>query len=193
MVTTVPPAVGPGAGDTPVTVGSARYLNWSGAPVALVPPAVVTVTSTVPVPAGLVALSTVEDTNVTGLAAVPPNLTVAAAVKPVPVMVTTVPPAAGPDAGDTPVTVGPELQDYLARAEVALVPPAVVTVTSTWPVPAGLVALSTVEDTNVTGVAAVPPNLTVAAAVKPVPVMVTTVPPAAGPDAGDTPVTVGPV
>src|SRR6516164_1715849 len=73
---------------------------------ALVPPAVVTVTLTVPVPARLVACSLVADTKVTPVAAVPPNATVAPLAKLVPVMVTTVPPAGRPDDGDTPVTVG---------------------------------------------------------------------------------------
>ena len=36
----------------------------------------------------------------------PPKLTALAPVKSVPVMVTTVPPAVGPEAGLTPVTVG---------------------------------------------------------------------------------------
>jgi hypothetical protein len=78
---------------------------WSAAPVALVPPGVVTVTSTaVPdVPAGevavmVVALLTLND------AAVAPKLTAVAPVKFVPVMVTSVP--FGPDAGATLVTVG---------------------------------------------------------------------------------------
>src|SRR5215472_3926207 len=143
MVTTVPPAVGPDAGDLPVTVGAVPvvYVNLSSAEVGLVLAPVVTVTSTVPVPAGLVALTAVEDTNCTPVPAFAPNLTVEAAVNPVPVMVTTVPPAAGPDAGDTPVTVGPELYVNLSSAEVGLVLAPVVTVTSTVPAAAaGLVA-----------------------------------------------------
>ena len=49
-VTVVPPAAGPPVGEIPVTVGTGSYVNWSAAEVALVPPGVVTVISTVPVP-----------------------------------------------------------------------------------------------------------------------------------------------
>ena len=58
-----------------------------------------TVTSTEPVPPGLVASSWVAETTVTALAGVPPNDTVESAVKPVPVIVTEVPPPAGPKSG----------------------------------------------------------------------------------------------
>jgi hypothetical protein len=87
------------------TVGGATKVNWSAEPVALVPPAVVTVTSTVPVPAGDVAV--IELALLTEkLAAVPPKFTAVAPVKFVPVMVTLVPPVAGPLVGETEVTVG---------------------------------------------------------------------------------------
>jgi hypothetical protein len=58
----------------------------------------------VPEPDGLVAVILVADTTTTLLACADPNLTVAPRMKPVPVMVTRVPPAAGPWAGETPVT-----------------------------------------------------------------------------------------
>ena len=45
-------------------------------------------------------------TTTTLVAAAPPTVTVAPAAKFVPVSVTAVPPAAGPDTGDTPVSVG---------------------------------------------------------------------------------------
>ena len=52
-VTQLPPASGPLFGLTPVMVGAAMNVNWSAALVALVPPAFVRVTSTVPAgPAG---------------------------------------------------------------------------------------------------------------------------------------------
>ena len=74
---------------------------------ALVPPAVVTVTSTVPaLPAGAVAVICVALLTVKPLALVAPNFTAVAPVNPVPVMVTVVPPPVGPDAGDTLVMVG---------------------------------------------------------------------------------------
>jgi hypothetical protein len=67
----------------------------------------VTVTVTAPaLPAGVVAVIVVAFTTVTFVAAVLPNFTVAPAAKFVPVIVTTVPPAAGPLFGLTLVTVG---------------------------------------------------------------------------------------
>jgi hypothetical protein len=68
------------------------------------------VTSTAPaVPAGLVAVQLVTELQVTAVPAVVPKLTVVPLVaKPVPVMVTTVPPARGPELGLMLVTVGAE-------------------------------------------------------------------------------------
>ncbi|HWM82259.1 MAG TPA: hypothetical protein VNQ56_09375 [Pseudolabrys sp.] len=64
-----------------------------------------TVTSTVPVPGGTVAVICVSLTTLKEVAALPPNVTAMVLhQKPSPVMVTTAPPAAGPLAGDTPVT-----------------------------------------------------------------------------------------
>ncbi len=68
------------------------------------PPGVTTVTFTVAVPAGLVAVIWVSELISTLLAAVVPKSTAVAPVKPVPVIVTIVPPAAGPDGRLTPVT-----------------------------------------------------------------------------------------
>ena len=71
-----------------------------------VPPAVVTVTLTVPADsAGEVALIEVALSAVTEAVAVP-NLTEVAPLRLVPLMVTLVPPAVGPAAGPTPVTLG---------------------------------------------------------------------------------------
>jgi hypothetical protein len=71
------------------------------------PPAVVTVTSTVPTePAGEVAVMLVALTTVYVVAAVVPNLTAVAPVKPVPVIVTEEAPAGSPARGLTAVTVG---------------------------------------------------------------------------------------
>ena len=66
----------------------------------------VTVTSTVPVPAGAVTVSEVALFTVTPVPAVAPKSTAVAPVKPVPVSVTEVPPATGPLFGLTAVTVG---------------------------------------------------------------------------------------
>ena len=65
-------------------------------------------TSTVPVvPAGEVTVTEVDDTNTTLVPGADPKLTALTPVKLVPVMVTDVPPAVGPDTGLTAVTVGP--------------------------------------------------------------------------------------
>ncbi len=82
-------------------------MKASAAEVAEVPPAVVTVTLTVPaLPAGAVAVREVADTTVKPVAAVDPKVTAVAPVKLVPVRVTVVPPAVGPLVGLTEVTVG---------------------------------------------------------------------------------------
>jgi hypothetical protein len=75
--------------------------------VAEVPPALVTVTSTVPVPAGLVHVMLVPAVlTAKAVAAVPPKETLESLVNPVPVIVTVVAPAVGPTVGLTAVTVG---------------------------------------------------------------------------------------
>jgi hypothetical protein len=73
---------------------------------ALVPDGVVTVTSTVPVPAGETAVIELAELTVKLVALVAPNLTAVAPVKPLPLTVTVVPPACGPALGLTPLTVG---------------------------------------------------------------------------------------
>ena len=70
------------------------------------PLAVVTVTSAVPVPEGEVAAIEVALLTVNDVAFVAPNFTALAPVKLVPVMVTLVPPPAGPLAGATALTTG---------------------------------------------------------------------------------------
>jgi hypothetical protein len=149
----------------------------------------VTVISTVPVPAGEVAVILVAELTVKLEALLIPNLTTVAPVNPVPVRVTEVPPVAGPFAGEMPVIVGAYVN--WSAADVALVPPGVVTVISTVPVPAGDLMVSVVAELTVRTVPAVEPNLTAVAPVNPVPVTVTVVPPATGPAAGEIPVTVG--
>ena len=62
------------------------------------------------VPAGAVQVNVVSSTTVTEVAAVAPKLIALvpglSSTKPLPVIVIVAPPAAGPDVGDTPVTVG---------------------------------------------------------------------------------------
>ena len=81
-------------------------MNWSALDVALVPPGVVTVMSTVPLPAGEVAVIEVALTTENEAAGDVPNFTAVAPVRLVPEMVTLVPPAIGPELGLVPLTVG---------------------------------------------------------------------------------------
>ena len=81
-------------------------MNWSAADVADVPPAVVTLTSTVPVPAGEVAVIWVAELTVKPVAAVPPKFTAVAPDKLRPVITTLVPPASDPDVGEIDVPDG---------------------------------------------------------------------------------------
>ena len=81
-------------------------MYWSAVLVALVPPGVVTVTSTVPaVPAGALAVIVVELVTVK-VAAWLPKSTALAPKRLVPVMLTDVPPVVKPPVGLTAVTVG---------------------------------------------------------------------------------------
>src|SRR5207244_10454991 len=102
----VPPARGPDVGLIDVTVGVAKYVNWSLAEVADVPAPLATVTSTVPAtPAGDVAVIVVALVTVTPVALFAPNFTVEPVTKLVPVIVTAVAPPVGPTFGLTAVTV----------------------------------------------------------------------------------------
>src|SRR5258708_38104379 len=101
------------------------------------PSAVVTVTSTVPTPAGEVAVIWVALLTVKEAAALLPKLTAVAPEKLVPVMVTLLPPVVLQGFG-----VNRDLLAFPPRRSpalelMALVPPEVVTVTSTVPTPAG--------------------------------------------------------
>ncbi|MCI0340949.1 MAG: hypothetical protein L0216_07310 [Planctomycetales bacterium] len=110
-------------------------------------------------------------------------------------MVTAVPPEAGPKAGDTFVTTGgpAEGDPYVKPLPSApACPSGFVTVTGCPPaVPEGVTAVSWVGDTNATVVAGAPPIVTVAPVWNADPVTVTAVPPEAGPNAGTTAVTTG--
>jgi hypothetical protein len=81
-------------------------VNWEAGVVGLVPPNVVTVTFTVPAPAGDVATIELAPVTVNELAAVPPKFTPVAPVKLLPAIVTLVPPVVGPLAGEMKVTFG---------------------------------------------------------------------------------------
>src|SRR5690348_1891806 len=107
-VTIVPPDWGDVLSEVRVALAHIprMYVNLSAALTALVPPEAVTVTSTVPDPAGVVAVISLALLTVKVLAAVEPNFTALTATKLVPMMVTDVPPPAGPEFGATDVTVG---------------------------------------------------------------------------------------
>jgi hypothetical protein len=181
---------------------AAAYEKWSADDVGDVSPATATVTSTVPTfPAGEVAVHCVEEAQLTLVAVTLPKDTLTApgvVEKSVPEMVTEVPPLAGPDEGATPVTDGVDggvTYVNWSDDEVGDDKPPTVTMTSTTPaLPAGEVAVHSVEESQLTSVAASVPKATLTASVadeKFVPEMVTGVPPPVEPDEGLTPVTDG--
>ena len=131
MLMPVPPAVGPVDGITPVTAGTATYVNLFG-PVA-VPFGVVTITSTAPVVTldGVTAMIDVIFSTRIPVAGVPPIVTVVTPIRSVPVMLTPVPPIVGPRDGVTPVTVGSDT--YVYAFNPVAVPFGVTTVTLTVP------------------------------------------------------------
>ena len=117
------------AGGTPL------YENTSALTVALVPPGVVTYTLWPAAAwAGETAVIWVADTTLKLVAATEPNTTLVAPVNPLPVIVTDVPPAAGPDDGESAVTAGrtpPAVTRYSTTASgctLALMLPVVVVV-----------------------------------------------------------------
>src|SRR5580704_12261825 len=128
-------------------------------------------------------------------------------LKPVPLTVMVLVPAARPARGETPVTVGTGAYVYWSAPDVVLIPPAVVTVMSTVPAACAARSMTLIAVELVTvkhgavgvvghGVAVtLVPTFTLVALnpvpLKPVPVTVIPVPPAAGPAGGDTPATVG--
>ena len=152
-------------------------------------PPLVTVTGTLPEPPGDVAVMEVPaELTLTPVAAAPPKSTVDPEVNPDPVMVTVVPPVAGPDNGEIAVTTG----TYANCPATTGLPPVGVTVTSTVPSPAGVLAVRMVPaELTLTPVATVPPKSTVDPEVNPEPEIVTEVPPLAGPDVGEREVIVG--
>src|SRR5215831_4173889 len=131
-------------------------------------------------------------TTLTPAAALPPKLTVAPARKPVPLIVTPVPPIVEPEPGDTPVTVGGGATNVNAPASVPLCASGFVTLTSATPAAcADVVAVIVPAPTTITFAAGLPPTLTAAPVTNPVPVIVSPVPPFVDPEFGVTPVTVG--
>ena len=80
---------------------------------------------------GDVATICVAEFTVNVVAAVVPKRTAVAPVKSVPVMVTEVPPVVRPVAGDTPVTVGADVNRKISAATCGLVPLGVTTLKCT--------------------------------------------------------------
>jgi hypothetical protein len=203
MVTLVPPVLGPLAGEMEVTVGAGggggvTDVNWSAATTALVPLAVVTVTSYTPAAsAGAAAVMLVDEFTPNPVDGTEPKKTWLAPLKPVPFTVTTVPPVVGPDVGEREVIVGADPVGEASHVNVGvltaggLVPRGVPTRTSPLPLALGVVAVMVLSLTTTTLVATAPfVKYTTSAPVKPVPVMLIGVPPVAGPDTGESPVTV---
>lgn len=119
-----------------------------------------------------------------------PKLTDVVPKNPDPVMVTAVAPTSGPELGETLVITGAYVKSSAVVVVIGETPLALATVTTTVPVPAGDVAFMT-ESLITENFAGDPPNLTLDAPVNPLPVIVTVVPPAAGPFVGLRPVTTG--
>src|SRR5665213_2196674 len=142
MTTDVPPVSGPDVGARPVMVGAG--MNVKVPTEVPVPFGVVTLTFTAPLPAAVTAVIWVTESTVKLAAAVAPNFTHVAPVKLVPVMTTLVPPAAGPEVGASPATVGAGTKVNVPT-DVA-VPPIVVTLTVTAPVPTAVVAVICVAE-----------------------------------------------
>lgn len=147
------PPVGPTAGPQrgrrrPIENAGRRlcahmYVKRSARTRELVPPVVRTVTSTSPRACfGASTTIRVADATLTHRASVRPNRTTAPLANPDPVTTTFVPPAFEPDFTDNDRTFGRARYRNRSGLPFALVPPAVVTVTSTTPAaaPAGAVA-----------------------------------------------------
>ncbi len=170
IVTVAPkPAV---AGEKEVIAGGAGVVKVNPASVP-VPPGLVTETFPL-APDDTTAVMLVEDTILKDAAAVPPKLTAVAPEKLVPVIVTVAPDVA--EVGVNELIVG--AVGINVKPLAVPVPPAFVT--ETFPLaPAPTTAVMLVGDTTVKDAAAVPPKLTPVIPVKPLPLMVTVVPPAA--------------
>src|SRR5580692_5695585 len=109
-------------------------------------------------------------------------MTFVAPVKPVPEIVTLVPPLSGPVFGLTPVTPGAAVYvNSSADPPDAEVPPVVVTVMLTVPDPPGDVAVILESELTVNSAGCPLPKSTAVAPVKPEPVIATDVSPASGP------------
>ncbi|HEY8824105.1 MAG TPA: hypothetical protein VIP07_04390 [Candidatus Limnocylindria bacterium] len=122
----------------------------------------------------------------------PPNATVAPTWNPLPAMVTEVPPALGPLFGVTDVTVGGGGATYVKQTtHVPIWVSGLVTISVTAPAACGLVVPVMLVALTVETVTAAPPREAVAPLWKPVPAIVTAVPPMLVPLVGVIEVTLG--
>lgn len=142
----------------------------------------------------MTAVMLVDETTVKLVTATPPNFTLLAPSKFVPVMVIAVPPSVVPNVGDTKVSVGTDMSMFVNAANLVSEPLGVVTTTSLSPtVPAGAIAIIEVAEATTKLVAGTPPTVTLVAPVKLVPLNVRAVPPVMGPLPGATDESVGAV
>jgi hypothetical protein len=131
---------------------------------------VVTAIFPVIAPVGTVAVTWISELTVKVVAATPPKVTPVVWVNPVPVMVTMVP--TWPEDGEKLPMVGVTLNVLELVAD----PPDVVTVIFPVLAPLGTVALTLLSELTVKVVALTPPKVTFVVCVRPVPLIVTTVP-----------------
>ena len=186
MVIAVPPLNTPEFGITDAMVGNVAFVYVNAPTFVAVPPAVVTERVLAPaVPAGVTAVICVPVPLITMLVTATPSMvTLLAALKFVPLIVMSVPPASTPVFGFTEVMVGAGNSNVNAFKAVAI-PAGVVTTTDLAPeVRAGVIAVMEVSETTTTLVAATPPKVTLVAPVKCAPEIVTVVPPRVVPDVG---------
>ncbi|HEY8824113.1 MAG TPA: hypothetical protein VIP07_04430 [Candidatus Limnocylindria bacterium] len=188
-LTDVPPALGPLFGVTEVIAGAATYVKQS-VQLALCASGFVTTMLTGPVACAVVTPVIDVGFTVDTVNADPANETVAPAWKFVPATVTEVPPALGPLFGVTEETVG--AATYVKQpVQLPLCVSGLVTITFTEPAARAVVVPVIVVALMVETVRVEPPKLIVAPVWNPLPLMVTAVPPTAGPLVGATELTVG--
>lgn len=143
------------------------------------------------IPGGVTAVTVVEFTTFTDVAATPPTLTADVPERFEPKIAMVVPPATGPEFGVTVDIVGAGTT-YVNAFERLAVPPGVINDRGLAPTdPAGVTAVTVVGDKIVTDVAAAPPTVTEVVPMRFVPPRVIVVPPVVGPELGVTDEMVG--
>lgn len=194
-VTTVPPAVEPDDGEIPVSSGRGKsYRNMTGGSCGLPTPAefFTEIRADPGDDDGVVTVRWLSSMTFRSHAYILPNRTFSVPLNPEPVIVTTVPPSMGPEEGEMPDTLGRETPSYWYMADGSVELPApVALMTETGTVPAGFGGVMMVRRVSLSTFSIVPdfpPNRTSVAPENPDPVMMTYVPPSAGPPEGERPV-----